>query len=169
MTDIIEKIDLKPMNWQSGDVAMSRTHFYMIYSDPNEGLTVHWNNRITNKSNKRHNFTSRDDAKSWIKDVHAKRMQYRYESLTRATGLDIGQRWAHKQQPQVIIEILMMDEEIVYTKAYTESQVDTGAPVENDITTLLYYLADHYVLMLDGETIEQCLARCEAAAWGCTA
>ena len=159
MTDTIEKIDLKPINWQLGDVAMSRTHFYMIYNDPSEGITVHWNNKITNESDKRHNFPSRDNAKKWIKDVHTKRIQYQYDALARATGLDIGQRWAHKRQPQVIIEILMMDEEIVYTKAYTESQVDTSAPVKNDFSILQHYLADHYVLMLDGETIEQALAR----------
>ena len=164
MSEILEKHDLKPMNWQSGDVAISRTHFYMVYSDPSEGITVHWNNKITNESSKRHNFTSRADAKSWIKDVHAKRVQYRYDALARATGLDIGQRWAHKRQPKVIIEILMMDEKTVYTKAYTELQVDNGAPVENDLFILQHYLADHYVLMLDGETIEQALARCEAAA-----
>lgn len=164
MTDIIEKIDLKPMNWQLGDVAMSRTHFYMIYNDPSEGITVHWNNKFTNESNKRHNFTSRDDAKSWIKDVHAKGVQCRYDALARETGLDIGQRWAHKRQSKIIIEILMMDEKTVYTKAYNELQVDTGAPVENDLLILQHYLAEHFVLMLDGETIEQALTRCEVAA-----
>lgn len=156
--------ELMPVDWQNGNVAMSKTHFYMIYNDPAKGTTVHWNNRITNESDKRHNFQSRDDAKSWIKDVHYHAMRAKYSALASQYGLSVGQRWAKKKPPQVAIEVTMMDESTIYTKAYDELNADTGYAVENDPLILKDFLSNHFCLMLDGETIEQCLARHEAAA-----
>lgn len=71
MTEIIvEDNDLQPIDWQKGDIAISKIHFYMIYNDPNKGITVLWSNKITNKCNRRYSFKSRNDAKRWIKNVH---------------------------------------------------------------------------------------------------
>lgn len=61
--------NLKPLNWQKGDIAMSPTHFYMIYNDPADGLTVKWTNRVTNESGARSDFSSREDAQDWIKNA----------------------------------------------------------------------------------------------------
>lgn len=164
MVDITEKNnDLKPIDWQNGDVAMSKTHFYMIYNDPKNGITVHWHNKVTNEADKRHNFKSADDAKTWIKDVHYHAMRARYSEITRKIGLEIGQRWAHKWQPQVIIEIVMMAENTIYIKSYTETQTSPSYAIDDEPLMLKQFLSSDYCLMLDGETIEQALARCEAA------
>lgn len=165
MTDTIEKDSgLMPMAWQNGDVAISKTHFYMIYNDPKEGVTVHWNNKITNESDKRHNFESRADAKNWIKDVHHEASRARYAELASKATLENSQRWAHKTEPRMIIAIVTVVGDTVQTKTYSNERPEGGAPVKNNILFMQNFLSEEYHLMIDGETIEQCLARCEAAA-----
>lgn len=165
MTDTIEKDSgLMPMAWQNGDVAISKTHFYMIYNDPKEGVTVHWNNKITNESDKRHNFESRDDARSWIKDIHHQAMREKYAALASKVALENGQRWAHKIEPRMIIEIVALFEDTAHTKTYSNERPEGGILVKNNILFMQNFLSQEYHLMTDGETIEQCLARCEAAA-----
>lgn len=149
---------LTPLNWQAGNVAMSLTHFYTVYMDKKEGLSVRWANKITNESNKRHGFTSHDDANDWILNVHHAKKQEEYQ----ASGFSIGQRWVDRFNHKIILEVLdiSMVNGIVYTRAYSEKNpANTSGIVENNIHEFRDFIKSDYTPMLEGETIEDCLLR----------
>lgn len=154
---------LTPLNWQQGNVAMSPTHFYTVYMDKKEGLSVRWNNRITNESNQRHSFASRDDANDWILNVHHAKKQEEYD----ASGFSIGQRWVDRVNHKVIVEVLdiSMVNEVIYTRAYSENNPDdTSGIIENNIHEFRQFIAMYYLPMLEGENICDCLLRLNTQA-----
>ena len=162
MTDSMISNELQPAGWRNGDIAISQTHFYMIYTDAKEGISVHWHNKITGASDKRHNFENRKDAQDWIKDTHAKHTAEKYNRRASGHDIAVGQRWAHKGEPKVIIEIAFMNEQETKTKVYSETEPSDGIVTNNDAFILRHFLENDYCLMQDGENIEQCLARVSA-------
>lgn len=70
MTDAIPQDDLRPLNWEQGNIAMSPTHFYMIFNDKKLGITVQLTNRFTNKTHSRDGFESIAAAKEWVKAIN---------------------------------------------------------------------------------------------------
>ena len=159
MTHTVKDDELMPTDWQNGDVAMSKTHFYMIYNNPKDGITVRWYNKVTNEADKHHNFKSADDAKTWVKDVHFEYVRARYDAIVRETGLDIGQKWLNKHSNHFIIEVVMIDGGFVYSRAYGHKPI-----VKREPSYLKNYLEKDFILMLNSETIEQALMRCEVTA-----
>lgn len=154
---------LTPLNWQTGNVAMSLTHFYTVYMDKKEGLSVRWANKITNESNKRHGFTSHDDANDWILNVHYAKKQEEYD----ASGFSIGQRWVDKFSHKVILEVLdiSMVNEVIYTRAYSEKNPNNASGIiENNIHEFKAFITDDYTPMLEGENIYDCLLRLKMEA-----
>lgn len=70
MTDAIVQDDLRPLNWEQGNIAMSPTHFYMIFKDKERGITVQLTNRSTDKTHSRDGFKSIAAAKEWVKTIN---------------------------------------------------------------------------------------------------
>lgn len=152
--------DLKPLNWQRGNVAMSATHFYMTYNDIKEGVSVHWHNKVTGESDKRHGFEDHEDAHEWIINTHQAQKSKEYQANSDASGYKVGQRWAHKITKKVILEVLEIGSLIIYTKAYSENNhANTSGVIKDDIHEFQSFIKTDYCLMLDGETIADCLAR----------
>lgn len=156
-------VKLTPLNWQQGNVAMSPTHFYTVYVDKKEGLSVRWVNRITNESNQRYGFESHDDANDWILNVHHAKKQEEYDT----SGFKIGQRWVDKFNHKVIIEVLdiSINKSIIYTRAYSEQNpADTSGIIENNIHEFRKFITTDYYPMLEGESIHDCLLRLRTEA-----
>ena len=159
MKDSTVNNNLQPAGWELGNIAISKTHFYMIYTDAKEGISVHWHNKITGASDRRHNFETRRDAQSWIKDTHYKNTAEKYSLQAGSCDVEVNQRWAHKGKPEIIIEIVCINEQDIYTAVYSEAVQQDGIVTTNDAFVLRHFLENDYCLMQDGETIEQCLAR----------
>lgn len=67
---ILHGKDLLPLDWETGNIAMSSTHFYMTYHDKVTGFTVKFTDRLTNDTTTESGFDSLIAAKGWIKDRH---------------------------------------------------------------------------------------------------
>lgn len=152
--------DLKPLNWQQGDIAISPTHFYMIYSDSENGITVRTSNKVIDASNTYHGFEDKEAAKDWIKNDHRPRIQEQLDHCATKHGICIGQRWL-SEKTECILEIAMIEDDQVYTNIYNENK--TGSIVEKMNYPIIWmdsYSKNSCLLMLDGETAADCLTRC---------
>ncbi|WP_352309039.1 hypothetical protein [Psychrobacter sp. W2-37-MNA-CIBAN-0211] len=67
---ILHGKDLLPLDWETGNIAMSSTHFYMTYNDKVTGFTVKLTNRLNNDTETESGFDSLRAAKDWIKNKH---------------------------------------------------------------------------------------------------
>ncbi|WP_010197017.1 hypothetical protein [Psychrobacter sp. PAMC 21119] len=156
----VQDTDLKPLNWQEGDIAMSPTHFYMIYNDTEKGIAVRVSNKVINVSDTYHGFPDKEDAKNWIKNTHCPLIQERLDHCAAEHGLSIDQRWLSKKT-SCILEIVMIDDGSVYTNIYNENK--QGSVVKKMNYPAIWmdsYSKNSCLLMLDGETAVDCLIRC---------
>lgn len=154
--------DLKPLNWQEGDIAISPTHFYMIYSDSENGITVRTSNKVIDVSDTYYGFLDKEAAKNWIKNTHCPLVQERLDHCASKYGIYIGQKWLSKKTG-CILEMVMIDDNWVYTNIYNENK--QGATVNKFKYPAIWvdtYTKENCLLMLDGETASECLTRCGA-------
>ena len=155
----IQDKGLKPLNWQEGDIAISPTHFYMIYSDSKNGITVRTSNKVIDVSNTYHGFSDKEDAKNWIKNTHCLLIQERLDHCASEYGICIGQKWL-SQKTECILEIAMIEDGYVYVNTYNENK--TGSIVEKMNYPIIWmdsYSKNSCLLMLDDETAADCLIR----------
>ena len=156
-----KEIGLKPLNWHEGDIAISPSHFYTVYTDPKEGLTVHSTNRVTGSADKCSNFSSRADAHDWIKNTHYAAKREQYDKTVAEYGISIGQEWVNKSNSATVIQIIMIESSHVYTNLLFESKNFDISMIKNDISSFIPYLKRDFFLMLEDETAADCLARHE--------
>jgi len=151
---------LQPLNWQDGNIAMSPSHFYMVYNDSKLGITVLFTNKVTNKSSSRDGFETMDSAKEWVKKSHNAVKENQDKDYFEGTGLRAGQRWAHKFAKYVIIEIKGIEDNQVCSIAYAEKNPNDASGVNtSSVDGLKDSLKTDCFLMLNGETVDQCMTR----------
>lgn len=151
---------LDSLKWQVGNMAMSNTHFYMIYTDPKEGLTVSWHNKITGASDKRHGFKDKDDASDWIEKTHHATKDEENQERVKTAGYKVGQQWVHRIMHAVMLEILEIGNLSVYAKVFSSENTDnTSGLIEYSAHEFQQFIKTDYLAILDGETIADCLLR----------
>lgn len=137
---------LRPLNWQTGNVAISATHFYMIYNDAKEGTLVHWHNKVTGEVSDRA-FSSIELAREWIKGTHHAHKEMQYRLAAENHPFVVGQKWLHKTIKNIAIEILVIDGDVIYTQAYSVANPKKNSGmIENDIHELLAFIDKDYKL-----------------------
>ena len=154
------KTELKPLNWQQGNVAISPTYFYLIYNHLDHGVTVNCTHRVTYKTDAQDGFDTVEAAQAWVLNNHHAKQLKLCEQIFNATGLAAGQRWANRFQKGVITEVKAVEKNRGYVNSFMESDsANKSGIIPRHIDDIIELFRSDYRLMRDGETVEQTLAR----------
>ena len=154
------KTELKPLNWQQGNVAISPTYFYLIYNHLDHSITVNCTHRATYKTDAQDGFDTIEAAQAWVLNNHHAKQLKLSEQIYNTTGLTSGQRWANRFQKGVITEVKAVQKNRVYVNSFIESDVtNKSGIIPRHIDEIIELFRSDYQLMREGGTVDQTLAR----------